>query len=72
MINRRQFNERLLLAAPGIALWRTELTPQSTSVVRVNGTRLNTHLTELAQFGRTPEGGTHRVAYSDPDLHARE
>jgi len=72
MINRRQFNERLLLAAPGIALWRTELTPQSTSLVRVNGTRLNTHLTELSQFGRTPEGGTHRVAYSDPDLHARE
>ncbi|MDQ3666953.1 MAG: M20 family metallo-hydrolase [Acidobacteriota bacterium] len=27
---------------------------------------------ELAQFGKTPEGGTHRLAYSDADLEARQ
>lgn len=40
--------------------------------LRVNGDRLNRHLSELAEFGKTPEGGTHRVAYSDEDLAARD
>lgn len=40
--------------------------------LRVNGERLNVRLSELAQFGKTPEGGTHRVAYSDEDLAARQ
>lgn len=48
------------------------LIPWSQSGLRVNGNRLNTHLTELAQFGKTAEGGTHRVAYSDEDLQARQ
>ncbi len=29
-------------------------------------------MTELAAFGKTPEGGTNRVAYSDEDLQARD
>lgn len=29
-------------------------------------------LNELAEFGKTPEGGTNRVAYSDEDLQARQ
>ena len=33
---------------------------------------MNAHLRELAQFGRTPEGGTHRLAYSEADLEARQ
>ncbi len=40
--------------------------------MRVNGTRLNTHLRALSQFGRTPEGGISRVAYSEADLAGRE
>lgn len=39
--------------------------------LRVNGERLNARLAELAQFGKTPEGGTHRVAHSDADMQAR-
>jgi len=58
----------LLVAVPTVVWWRG----QTSSQLRVNGTRLNAHLTELAQFGKTPEGGTHRVAYSDADLQARE
>ena len=67
-MNRREFNLHLLAALPALALQ----TPQSASQLRVNGQRLNTHLTELALFGKTPEGGTHRVAYSDADLEARQ
>jgi N-carbamoyl-L-amino-acid hydrolase len=39
---------------------------------RVNGARLNSHLTELARFGANPQGGVSRVAYTDPDLQGRE
>ncbi|MBL8204436.1 MAG: M20 family metallo-hydrolase [Blastocatellia bacterium] len=65
-MNRREFNLHLLAAVPAIAL------PAQQSQLRVKGQRVNQHLTELAQFGKTPEGGTHRVAYSDADLQARE
>ncbi len=65
-MNRREFAS--LLAAPLAA----PLITRSQSLPRVNGERLNRHLTELAQFGKTAEGGTHRVAYSDEDLAARK
>jgi N-carbamoyl-L-amino-acid hydrolase len=67
-MNRREFNLNLLAAVPAIALGAK----QSPSQLRVNGHRLNARLTDLAEFGRTPEGGTHRVAYSDADLQARQ
>ncbi len=40
--------------------------------ILINGERLNVSLRDLAEFGKTPEGGTNRVAYSDDDLRARE
>lgn len=58
----------LLAAVPAIALWPGHSPPQ----LRVIGRRLNAHLNELAQFGKTPEGGTNRLAYSDADLQARQ
>lgn len=64
-MNRRTFNLQLLAAVPAFAL-------PAQSQLRVNGQRLNQHLSELAQFGKTPEGGTHRLAYSDTDVQARE
>ncbi len=67
-MNRREFNVTLLGATAGIALPGF----QSTAKLRVNGERLNAHLAELAQFGKTPEGGTHRVAYTDADRQGRE
>lgn len=67
-MNRREFNLGLLAAVPAIA-WQTSNSP---SAQRVNDRRLNTHLTELAQFGKTPLGGTSRVAYSETDVKARE
>lgn len=67
-MRRREFNLHLLAMIPAIALpvW------QSPAPLRVNGPRVNQHLSELAQIGKTPEGGTHRVAYSDADLQGRE
>jgi beta-ureidopropionase / N-carbamoyl-L-amino-acid hydrolase len=58
----------MLLALPAIAVFQG----QTQSPVRVNGARLNAHLAELAQIGKTSEGGTHRVAYSEADQQARQ
>ena len=44
----------------------------SASETGVDGARLNRRLRELAPFGRTPEGGISRVAFSDADRTARE
>ena len=38
----------------------------------VNGDRLNASLLALAEFGKTAEGGTNRVAYTAEDLAARQ
>src|SRR5262250_3163184 len=67
-MNRRQFNVALLAAVTALSFRRY----QSATQIRINGQRLNQHLSELAQFGKTPEGGTNRVAYSDLDLQARD
>jgi len=42
-----------------------------TSPVRVQGERINAHLQALAQFGKNPQGGVSRVAYSEADLAGR-
>lgn len=68
LMNRRDFNLNLLFAVPALTL----LLPQASPQLRVNGQRLNARLSELAQFGKTPEGGTHRLAYTDADLEARQ
>ena len=67
-MKRREFNASLLAAIPAF----TKPALQASAPMRVNGQRLNTHLSELAQFGKTPEGGTQRVAYTDTDLQGRE
>jgi N-carbamoyl-L-amino-acid hydrolase len=68
-MNRRQFNFVLLDAAAALALGRrAPVVPPSP---RVNGPRLNRHLTELSEFGKNPQGGVTRLAYSDADRQAR-
>jgi N-carbamoyl-L-amino-acid hydrolase len=61
-VDRRQF----LFGLSALALSR------SSAGISVNGPRLNARLKELAQFGRTPEGGISRVAFSEADRAARE
>ena len=83
-MNRREFSAALagLFAARAngrsfvASLLRTEgkgaALDRLTAVPRVNGERLNRHLTELSRFGANPQGGVTRLAYSDADKQARE
>src|SRR5262245_13564940 len=45
---------------------------QSTAHFRIDGRRVNAHLAALAEFGKNPQGGVSRLAYSDADLKGRE
>jgi N-carbamoyl-L-amino-acid hydrolase len=38
----------------------------------VNPTRLEQRIEKLAEFGKTPEGGVNRVAFSEKDIQSRE
>jgi N-carbamoyl-L-amino-acid hydrolase len=69
-MNRRQFNLGLLGSAAALGL--REYSFASQSRVRVNGARLNEHLQALAEFGKNPQGGVSRVAYSEADARGRE
>src|SRR3954451_14898113 len=69
-MNRRSFSAALLGATDAIALPRFGLAAQTR--LRVNGARLNEHLKALSAFGRNPQGGVSRVAYSEADRQGRE
>src|SRR5215472_13557988 len=45
---------------------------QAPDSLRVNGARISQHLQALSEFGKNPQGGVSRVAYSDADLHGRQ
>ncbi|HYT49231.1 MAG TPA: M20 family metallo-hydrolase [Pyrinomonadaceae bacterium] len=40
--------------------------------LRVNGRRLMEHINALAEFGKNPQGGVSRLAYSEADARGRE
>lgn len=77
-MNRRQFTR---LAAGTIAaahlprMLRGATTGDSAfapiAAPRVNGARLNGWLASISEFGRNPQGGVTRLAYSEADLAAR-
>jgi len=67
-INRRQFNYGLVASAGLLSFPR--FTSQAT--LRVNGQRIMDHIMALAEFGKNPQGGASRVAYSDADKQGRE
>ena len=67
-IYRRQFNCALAVAVGSVPFrWL-----RSPATVRVNGQRIMDHLFALAEFGKNPQGGVSRVAYSDADKQGRE
>src|SRR5258708_39665095 len=45
---------------------------QAPKQLRVDGARIMQHLQALSEFGKNPQGGVSRVAYSDADLQGRE
>jgi N-carbamoyl-L-amino-acid hydrolase len=67
-INRRHFNCGLIVSL-GVLPLRSFL-PQA--ALRVNGKRIMDHILALAEFGKNPQGGVSRVAYSDADKQGRE
>jgi N-carbamoyl-L-amino-acid hydrolase len=67
-IHRRQFSYSLALGLGAFALPRFPLQPS----LRVNGKRIMDHIMALAEFGKNPQGGVSRVAYSDADKQGRE
>jgi N-carbamoyl-L-amino-acid hydrolase len=76
-MNRREFGSIVLGGVAAATLPRvhlsgsagTEVTPPAP---KVNGERLNRHLTEISRFGANPQGGVTRLAYSDADKQARD
>jgi len=67
-INRRQFNYALAVALGSVPFRDVH----SQTTVRVNGRRIMDHILALAEFGKNPQGGVSRVAYSDADKQGRE
>jgi len=45
---------------------------RGSDTLHINGARLNQHLKELSEFGKNPQGGVSRVAYSEADQQGRE
>jgi N-carbamoyl-L-amino-acid hydrolase len=71
-MKRREFAASLLAAGAAAALPRNARgCAPAAAPLRVNGARLNAHLTALAEFGKNPQGGVSRVAYTDADLASR-
>src|SRR5713226_2695648 len=72
-MNRRQFNFGLLGTA-GALMFRYPLATASGSApeLRVNGARILEHINALAEFGKNPQGGVSRLAYSEADRQGRE
>ena len=67
-INRREFNYGLIISVGSLALPRFP----TQKTIRVNGKRIMDHIFALAEFGKNPQGGASRVAYSDADKQGRE
>jgi len=72
-INRRNFNLGLLGTAALLMIRHPPAIAGGFLVpLRVNGARLNEHLKALSEFGKNPQGGVSRVAYSEADRQGRE
>ena len=67
-INRRQFNYGLVISVGSLAFRRIS----AQTSIRVNGKRIIDHILALAEFGKNPQGGASRVAYSEADKLGRE
>jgi beta-ureidopropionase / N-carbamoyl-L-amino-acid hydrolase len=76
-MNRREFGSIVLGGVAAATLPRVRLSGSTAEEVtppapKVNGERLNRHLTEISRFGANPQGGVTRLAYGDADKQARE
>ena len=74
-MKRREFNRRLLWGSASTAVHvpLTTFAPLQSKPPNytINSDRLRESLEALSQFGRNPEGGVSRVAWTGPDIEAR-
>ena len=64
--------KRLATSTPsGLPALRPQV-GRGSQAIRVNAARLNEHLKALSEFGKNPQGGVSRVAYSEADRQGRE
>jgi N-carbamoyl-L-amino-acid hydrolase len=68
-MNRREFNRCVLGGAASLAF---PLPSRSQASLRVDGARINQHLAALSEFGKNPQGGVSRVAYTEFDRQGRD
>jgi len=68
LINRREFTHSLALSLGALSLHRFPFQQPA----RVNGQRIMEHIRGLSEFGKNPQGGVSRVAYSEADKQGRE
>jgi len=54
-----------------VGLWSVSSWAQASLPARVNAARINDHLSRLSEFGKNPQGGVSRVAYTEADLQGR-
>ncbi len=69
-MRRRDFLRTAAAAVSAVAL-RTPTGPGDWKAWRVNGPRVNQHLTDLSRFGANPQGGVSRVAFTEADIAGR-
>src|SRR5829696_2172017 len=67
-VSRRQFNYGLVVSLGSLSFRPFPIQTQ----LRVNGKRIIDHILVLAEFGKNPQGGVSRVAYTDADKQGRE
>src|SRR5215470_10075409 len=70
-LNAMKVRQRFLL----LVLFLVSIWPalaQTAPSLQVNGQRILQHLQALAEFGKNPQGGVSRVAYTDADRQGRE
>jgi beta-ureidopropionase / N-carbamoyl-L-amino-acid hydrolase len=70
-MNRRDFNSILIGSAAATFLPKRWPFTVAAPDLRVNADRINAHLAALSEFGKNPQGGVSRVAYSEFDKAAR-
>lgn len=67
-MNRREFSLTFLGGLGALTLRPFQDQPK----LRVNGQRIVQHLNALGEFGKNPQGGVSRVAYSEADRQGRQ
>lgn len=71
VLGRREFGVGLCGAA-GLLVLGASGYANAQPHLRVNGARISQHLSALSEFGKNPQGGVSRVAYSDADRLGRD